>query len=159
MNRAAQIHRRVNLLLIRVNEFMLTERGAAAPAPRHDAVTAVEPSLLLTRFEEIPDMLDVVVVHREIRGGLSLLVIPMHPLPKADGLLRNTLGEFFHTGAASAGELVQTVVHDVLLRVEAQLLLNLDLQPQPLAVEAVLPPLVVTPWLCSGSRCPCRCVP
>src|SRR6266511_1634688 len=118
MNRAAEIHRRVNLLSIRVNEFMLTEGGAASPAPRHHVVTAVEPTFLLTRFEEIPDMLDVVVVHREVGGGLPALVIPAHPLPKADGLLRNTLRELCHTSAAGAGEVVQTIVDDVLFRVE-----------------------------------------
>src|SRR5712692_937309 len=122
---------------------MLTERGAAAPAPRHDAVTDVEPAQLIALFEKMPDVFDVVVIHREVGRRFALGVVPAHPLSHADGLLRDALGVLLDAGAAGAGEIFQAELYDVLLGVKPKLFFDLDLEPQPLTIEAVLPALIV----------------
>ena len=65
-------------------------------------------------------------------------VVPVHPVAQADGLLGLHGGVAQDTLFALAHEVLQAVVLDVLLGLEAQLLLDLDLHPQTLAVEAVL---------------------
>ena len=86
--------------------------------------------------EEPPDVLDVRVAEREV------VVPPVHPLAEADGTLRQRARGTRHDLAAAPGELGEPVLLDLALRVEAELPLDADLDPEPLAVEAVLVALV-----------------
>ena len=97
----------------------------------------VEPAALVADLEEAPDVADVGVGHREVRP------LPVHPhaeparLPRLDA---RVLGDAL---AARAREAVEPVGLDLVLRVEAERLLDLDLDPQALAVEAVLVALIL----------------
>src|SRR5262249_29887575 len=123
----------------------------AARAPRHRVVAAVDQAALVALLEEAPDGVVVLLRHREIAapqvGTLLpvLLVVPVHPVAEADRLLGLDLRELIDAllaqlhEAVDAGEAVAgDEVFDVALRAEAQLLLDLDLDPEALAVEAVL---------------------
>ena len=70
-------------------------------------------------------------------------VVPVHPHAQADGLLGLPRGVGQHALLAQADELGDAEGLDVVLAGEAQVALDIDLDPQPLAVEAVLPALVV----------------
>src|SRR4029450_12827971 len=111
--------------------------GPASSAPRHRAVSRVEPATLVALLEKVPVVLDVEIRHREVRAW------PVHPLPQLSGLLRLDTGEVEHALATGAGEALEAERPDLALRVEPQRLLDLDLHPQPLAVEPVLEPLIV----------------
>ena len=65
-------------------------------------------------------------------------IVPVAPVAQADGLLGLHGGVVEHPLLALAHEARQAVVLDVLLGLEAQLALDVDLDPQALAVEAVL---------------------
>ena len=86
--------------------------------------------------EEAPDVLDVRVAEGEV------VVAPVHPLSEADRP-RELLGRPHDHVAALAGELGEAVLLDLPLRVEAELALDAHLDPEALAVEAVLVALVV----------------
>ena len=88
-------------------------------------------------LQEAPDVLDV-----RVREGV-VVVVPVHPHAQPAGLLRDHLGELRDALAAAGGELGQPVLLDVPLRVQPERLLDLDLDPEALAVEAVLVALVV----------------
>src|SRR5205814_10144738 len=60
------------------------------------------------------------------------------PVAEADGLRGLHRGVLEHALLALLDEAPDAVALDVLLGLEAELLLDLDLDPQPLAVEAVL---------------------
>ena len=70
-------------------------------------------------------------------------VVPVHPHAQADGLLGLLRGVGQHALLAQAHEGVDAVALDVPLAGVAQLPLDVDLDPQALAVEAVLPALVL----------------
>ena len=74
VQRQAHVQRRVGQILVGVDQLVLAERRAAAGAPRHRAVAAVEPPALVTALEEGPDVADVRVGHRVVRP------VPVHPL-------------------------------------------------------------------------------
>ena len=88
-------------------------------------------------LEEAPDVADVGVGHRVVRP------LPVHPHAEAAGLLGLYAGVLGHAIAAGAREAVEPVGLDLVLRVEPERLLDLDLDPEPLAVEAVLVALVL----------------
>ena len=98
-------------------------------------MAAHEPTPLVDESEEAPDVLDVRVREREV------VVPPVHPHPEPLRLLGDRLGRPGHLLAAAASELGEPVLLDLPLRVEAELALDADLDPQPLAVVAVLVPL------------------
>lgn len=84
--------------------------------------------------EELPDGVVVLVGHRIVR------VVPIHPVAEANrlrgldgGILEDALLAFFDEGS-------DAVRFDVPFRLEAELLLHFHLDPQTLAVEAVLIP-------------------
>src|SRR5687767_5824536 len=81
-------------------------------------------------------MRDVVVAVRVIG------VVPVHPLAEPDGLFGDRCSAAVYARAARTRELVDAVRFDVALAVQVELALHLDLDPQPLAVEPVLPALV-----------------
>src|SRR5690349_16616888 len=87
-------------------------------------------------LEEPPDVLDVRVGEREV------VVAPVHPLAEALRLLGHDADEPGDALPAALCELREPVGLDVALRVEPELLLDLDLDPEALAVEAVLVALV-----------------
>ena len=78
-------------------------------------------------------------VHQLLRQPAQLVgVVPVHPVAQAHGLAGLHGGEAQDARFAHAHELLQAVVLDVFLGGEAHLLLDVDLHPQALAVEAVL---------------------
>ena len=118
---------------------MLRDGRATAWAPLRRAMALVEAALLVHELEEAPDVLDVRVREREV------VVSPVHPLPEplaAAGQLRRRPD---HLLPATARELGQAVLLDLRLRVEPELALDAHLDPEPLAVEAVLVPLLESP--------------
>ena len=70
-------------------------------------------------------------------------VVPVHPVAEPDGLLGLAGGEREHPLLAQAHELGDAVRLDVALAREAEVALDVDLDPQALAVEAVLVALVL----------------
>src|SRR5215210_4733648 len=115
---------------------MLRERSSAARAPLGRAVPEVEPILGVDVLEEAPDVFDVRVGEREV------VVAPVHPLAEALGTARELVRVPLDDLLALARELVEPVLLDLAFRVEAELLLDPDLDPEPLTVEAVLVALV-----------------
>src|SRR5262245_40471407 len=76
--------------------------------------------------------------------------VPIHPVAKADGLLGLNPGELIHAGFALFYKLVNAPkavagdeVFDVALRLQLQFFFNFDLDPESLAIEAVLKALIV----------------
>src|SRR5262249_19811637 len=68
---------------------------------------------------------------------------PVHPLAETRALLGLHARVLQHALAAGAREPVEPIADDVALAVEPEVLLDLDLDPEPLAVEAILVALVV----------------
>src|SRR5207302_9154856 len=134
----AHVERRVLelavVLLARL--LVLRERGAAARAPLRRALALVEPAAPVRLGEESPDVLDV-----RVREG-EVVVAPVHPLPEPLRLIGHDPHIPGDPLLAALGELGEAVVLDLALRVEAELLLYLDLDPEALAVEPVLVALV-----------------
>jgi hypothetical protein len=99
-------------------------------------VAHIEPTLLVDDLEEPPDVLDVRVREREV------VVAPVHPLPEPFRSACQLLRRLDDDLAAALGELLQAVFLDLPLRVQTQRFLDADLDPEPLAVEAVLIALI-----------------
>src|SRR5487761_705150 len=114
----------------------MRQSSNATWAPLGRAVAHVQPPALVNRLEEAPDVLDVRVAERVV------VVVPVHPLAEPAELLGHDLAVVGDALDALARELREPVLLDLPLRAEAELLLDLDLDPQPLRVEAVLVPLV-----------------
>ena len=91
----------------------------------------------MAELEEAPDVADVGVGHREVRP------LPVHPHAEPARLRGLHAGVLGHAIAAGAREAVEPVGLDLVLRVEPERLLDLDLDPQALAVEAVLVALIL----------------
>ena len=99
----------------------------------------VQPPSLVDGLEEPPDVLDV-----RVREGV-VVVVPVHPAPEPAVLVGHHLRVLGDPLLAALGELGEPVLLDVALRVQAQRLLDLDLDPEALAVEPVLVALVEAP--------------
>jgi len=99
-------------------------------------VPSVEPPAAVDLLEEPPDVLDVRVRKREVA------VRPVHPHPEAAGLVGDHAGEARNPLLAAVGELSDSVLLDVPLRVQPEGLLDLHFDPEPLAVEPILVPLL-----------------
>src|SRR5205823_6574812 len=95
-----------------------------------------EPASLVDDLEEAPDVLDVRVAEGEV------VVAPIHPLAQALRAPGQLLRRPDDDVATALGELVEPVLLDLALRVQSELALHVDLDPQTLAVEAVLVALV-----------------
>ena len=115
---------------------MLRERRPAARAPLGRAVTHVEPAALVHGLQHPPDVLDVRVAERVV------VVAPVHPLTEALAAARQVVGRADDDFTALRREAVEPVLLDLALRVQAEVALDPDLDPEPLAVEAVLVALV-----------------
>ncbi|GBD17214.1 hypothetical protein HRbin26_02132 [bacterium HR26] len=137
LEREADVEAQVRDLLVALADLHLREAGGAAGAPRHHVVAVVDPPILVAHLEEMPDHVVVLVGEGVVR------VVPVHEVAEPFGLLGLDSGVLEHPLLALLDEAVDAVSLDVLLRREAQLLLDLDLHPQPLAVEAVLVALAI----------------
>ena len=137
LQREAHVERRMlELLVLAGEELVLRDRGPAARAPLGRPVARVEPAALVDGLQEPPDVRDVRVRERVV------VVVPVHPACRGAGLLGDHLRVLGDALLAAGGELGDPVLLDVALRVQAQRLLDLDLDPEPLAVESVLVALV-----------------
>ena len=135
--REAHEERGIGPVDVAADELVGRNRRAAARAPLGRAVAEVEPALPVDVAEEAPDVLDVRVAEGEV------VVAPVHPLPEADRALGQRARGLDDDIPAPAGELGEAELLDLLLRVEPELPLDADLDPEALAVEAVLVALVV----------------
>src|SRR5204863_2616796 len=88
-------------------------------------------------LQEPPDVLDVRV------GEGVVARVPVHPHPKPLRLVGDHTSELGDALAAAGGELAEAVLLDLALRVQPERALDLDLDPEALAVEPVLVALVV----------------
>ena len=120
-----------------LRQLVLRERGPATRTPLGRAVAEIEPPSLVHELQEAPDVLDVRVAEREVVGS------PVHPLTEADRALGQRLGRLHDHLPAAPREFRQPVLLDLALGVEPERALDPDLDPEPLAVEAVLVPLLV----------------
>ena len=124
-------------VLVRTGHLVLGKRGSAARAPRHRLVFSLNPAIIVADLEEMPDSLDVLV-------GVGIIgVVPLHPLTESLGLVGDDAREMLDTVNAFFREVVHAVVFDVLFGFEAELLFDLNLNPETLRVEAVLTAAVV----------------
>ena len=119
------------------DDFVLREAGPAAGAPRHDVAALVDPTIVGTGLQEMPDRIVVLVGLRVVR------VVPVHEKAEPLRLLGYLCGEVIDPGLAVFDELADSVLLDVTLRFETFFFFDFDLDPQPLTVEAVLEPLAV----------------
>ena len=95
-------------------------------------MTQVDPSACVAFLQEVPDVGDVVVRHRVVGIG------PVHPLAEPSRLLGLKLGEAQDPLAARPREGFESHRLDLPLAVEAEGALHLHLDPQALAIKAVL---------------------
>ena len=134
--READVERRVGAIDVGADQLVLGDRRAAARAPLGRAVPHVEPVPLVDALQHPPDVLDVRVAEGEV------VLAPVHPLPEPDRAAGQRLGRPHDDVAAAARELLEAELLDLALRVEPELALDADLDPEPLRVEAVLVALV-----------------
>ncbi len=131
-DREAHVDGRVLDVLVALRDLVRGERRAAARAVGDDLVALVEQVAVPHRLERPPDRLDVARVERVVRV--------VHVDPVADPLgQRAPVGQVLeHRLAALAVELGDPVALDVVLGLEAELLLDGDLDRQPVGVPAGL---------------------
>ena len=120
------------LLVAFGHDFVLGESRPAARAPRHHVVTLVDPAALVAGLEEPPDRV-IIFVAIGVVG-----VVPIHPVAEPDRLGGLTGRELLDASLAAIDELGYAVGLDVSLALEADLLFDLDFDPETLAVEAIL---------------------
>ena len=123
---------RVANLAVAFVHFHLREARAAPRAPRHDVFAAIDQLSFVTLLEKRPDAVVVLVRHRVIG------MFPVHPIAETLGLLRLEVGELAGSCFAFLDELVDAKGFDLLFVFKAVLFFDLDLDPEPLAVETVL---------------------
>src|SRR6185295_4482478 len=141
LQREADEERRIRLVAVDVGlrQLVLRDRGAAARAPLGRAVSLVQRAALVQGLQEPPDVLDVPVAEGVV------VVPPVHPLAEPDRLTRDDTRRLRDQLAATTRELVEPVLLDLRLGVDAEFALDLDLDPQTLTVEPVLVALVEPP--------------
>jgi hypothetical protein len=134
----AHEERRIGLLLVdaRLRQLVLGERGATAGTPLGRPVPDVEPAAVVDDLQEPPDVLDVRIAEGEV------VVAPVHPLAESLRAADQVGGGADDDVAAAPRELLEPELLDLALGVEPELALDADLDPEPLAVEAVLVALV-----------------
>ena len=138
--------------LVPLLHLHLGEADAAPAAPRHHVVAAVDHLAVVALLEETPDRRVVRLGHGEVRlplvrrlGPVGVGAVPVHPVAQADRLLGLHPREPVDPGDARLDEeidgrlgVARDEVFDVAFRLQAEFLFDLDLDPQPLAVEALL---------------------
>ncbi len=131
-DREADVHRRLGHVLVPLRDLVARERGAAPAAVRHDLEALVDRALVPHRLQVPPHALDVGVRERPVR------VCRVDPHPDPRGQRGPVLHVALHRLAAAGVELRDPELLDLLLAVEAELLLDLELDRQPVAVPAAL---------------------
>src|SRR5262245_36305828 len=97
------------LLIPLGHDLVLGDAGATAWAPRHDVMALVEPTLVVHRFQKVPDRIVVFVRHREVR------VVPIHPVTKPDGLVSDAISKAEHPLLAAFDEVGNAKYLDIAL--------------------------------------------
>ena len=132
-DRQPQGERQVADLVVALRrDLHVGEPGAAARAPGHHVVALVDEPPLVALLQEGPDRVVVLVAVGEVA------VLPVHPHAEPLALLGLKRGEGVNPRLAQLHEAIDPERLDLAFVVEAELLLDLDLDPQPLAVESVL---------------------
>ena len=124
-------------VLVALGHLVGGEGRPAAGAVGHDLVALVEESLVVDGLESPPLGLDVVVVIGHVG------IVHVHPVTHPVGHVRPLGGIFPHGLLAALDEGLHAVFFDLLLAVQAQLLLHLQLHGQAVGVPAGLPKHVV----------------
>src|SRR5581483_7135159 len=110
---------------------------STARTPGHDIVALVEQPLLLAAFQKRPD--GIVIL---IREGI-IIVSPVGPLAQADRLLGDLFRKSKDALFTEFDKFGNAVFFDLLLIGKAQLLFHLNLDPETLAVKAILVTLLI----------------
>ncbi len=130
--RQPHVHGGIDYVPVAERDLVRAQRRAAARAVGNDLVALVEAAVVPEPAQRPPDRLDVVVGHRHV-GVLEVdpVADPLdHPVPVAD---------VPEDGLPAAGvELGDPELLDLLLRGDAELLLDLELDREPVAVPAAL---------------------
>ena len=114
------------------DDLVVGDACAASGAPRHHVAALVDVPLLMTDLQEVPDGVVVLVRHRMVG------IVPVHPVAQPDRLLGLDVREPPDSLLAQLDELVDAEFLDVGLGGHAEVFFDVDLDPQALAVEAVL---------------------
>ena len=128
------------------------DADAATAAPRHHVVAAVDHAAIVALLQEAPDGEIVFLGHREVRlplvralGPIFIAAVPVHPEAEADRLFRLHAGKaidavlaLLHEAIHRRFDVARHQVLDVALALEAEFLLDLDLDPEALAIEPLL---------------------
>lgn len=130
--READEDRGVDDRLVALGELVVGEAGAAARAPGGDAVVLDQQVLVEDLLQRPPHGLDVLGVHRAVG------VVEVDPVAHPGRELGEGVGVPGHGLTALGVELGDAVRLDVLLAVEAELLLDRELDRQAVAVPAGL---------------------
>ena len=131
-DRQPHVDRRIDDVLVALSELVRRQRSTAARTVRDDLVALVEQAAVPDLPQRPPDRLDV--------GRVERAVGVVHVDPEADPLrqLLPILEVLEHRLAALGVEALDAVGLDVRLRLQPQLLLDGDLDRQPMAVPAAL---------------------
>ena len=119
-------------VLVALGDLVRGQGRPAAHAVRHDLVALEQQVLVPHRLERPPHRLDVGRVERAVR------VLEVDPVADALGQRGPVLEELEHGVAALLVELGDAVALDVVLGGEAELLLDRDLDREPVTVPAAL---------------------
>ena len=133
-DREPDVDRGLSHVLIgaRLAQLVARQRGAAASAVRHDLEAFVDEVAVPHLAEQPPDALDVLVVEGPVR------VRGVDPHPDASRQRRPVLDVALHRLAAPLVERLDPEVLDLVLVRDAERLLHLDLDRQPVAVPSAL---------------------
>ena len=138
-DREAHVDRRVDDVLVALRDLVAREGRAAARAVGRDAVALVEEALVPHLADDPPDRLDVLVRQRPVR------VLGVDPDSGSLGERGPVLDIARDRVAAALRELGDAERLDLVLVGEPELLLDLDLDREPVAVPAALAGDVVAP--------------
>ena len=131
--RKSDVDALVSDVFIPEGQFVARERGTAAGAVRQHPVPAIEQLLLVQLGEQPPDRLDVLVGV----GDIGRVVV--EPVTGALGELLPVALVLEDALAAEGVELLDAIGLDVLLPLEAELLLDLELDREAVGVPPRLP--------------------
>ena len=131
-DRERDVDARVLDVLVALGDLVRGQRGAAAGAVGHDLVALVEQVAVPHRLQRPPDRLDVARLERPVR------LVEVDPVADPLGQPVPVLEVLEDRLAALGVELGDAVALDVVLGLEAELLLDGDLDRQAVAVPAAL---------------------
>src|SRR5579859_1446558 len=114
-------------------DLMLGERRATAWAPGQHIMAPVEPAMGMAQLQKAPDAIVVLV------GMRIIALLPVHPVAEPLALCGLDCRKVGHTLLAALDEGRDAVGFDLALAGEAQVLFDIDLYPESLAVKALLP--------------------